>query len=70
MLVVLTEWNEYRALDLREVRKATRGNVPVDLRNVYSIDQARDAGFTYRSFGHGAVQQRAPREEGLKAASA
>src|SRR5665811_2147149 len=36
MLVVLTEWNEFRALDLAELRMVMRGDVLVDLRNVYT----------------------------------
>jgi UDPglucose 6-dehydrogenase len=49
--VVLTEWNEFRALDLEELRGRMRGDVLVDLRNVYLPEQARAAGFTYTSIG-------------------
>jgi UDPglucose 6-dehydrogenase len=51
VLVVLTEWNEFRAVDLREVRSAMRGNVLVDLRNVYSEMLAHAAGFVYWGIG-------------------
>ena len=51
VLVVLTEWNEFRALDLKQVRKAMRGNILVDLRNVYSPEQAEAAGFAYTGIG-------------------
>ena len=34
MLVGVTEWNEFRALDLKQVRQMMRGNVLVDLRNI------------------------------------
>ena len=46
LVVVLTEWNEFRALDLREL--ASRMAVPqmADLRNVYSPKDVRAAGFT------------------------
>ena len=56
VLVVLTEWNEFRAVDLKELRKVMRGNVLVDLRNVYSPAQAKDVGFAYRGVGRGKIQ--------------
>jgi len=49
--VVLTEWNEFRALSLETVRSHMRGDVLVDLRNVYQPAQASAAGFTYASIG-------------------
>ena len=51
VLVVLTEWNEFRAVDLSEVRSVMRGNVLVDLRNVYSETLAHAAGFLYWGIG-------------------
>jgi UDPglucose 6-dehydrogenase len=51
LLVVLTEWNEFRAVDLREIRSVMRGNVLVDLRNVYSETLAHAAGFLYWGIG-------------------
>ena len=51
MLVVVTEWNEFRALDLGALKAKMRGNVLVDLRNVYLPAQARAAGFTYAGIG-------------------
>lgn len=50
-LVILTEWNEFRALDLKKLRGAMRGDVLVDLRNVYSPELAAAAGFSYSSIG-------------------
>ncbi len=49
--VVLTEWNEFRALDLEALRARMRGDVLLDLRNVYLPAQARAAGFSYASIG-------------------
>jgi UDPglucose 6-dehydrogenase len=49
--VVLTEWNEFRALDLGVLRARMRGSILVDLRNVYLPAQASAAGFTYASIG-------------------
>ena len=53
VLVVLTEWNEFRAVDLRHFRNKMRGNVLVDLRNVYQQALAEAAGFVYRGVGRG-----------------
>jgi UDPglucose 6-dehydrogenase len=51
VLVVLTEWNEFRALDLKRVRQAMIGNVLVDLRNMYPEALAQKAGFIYYGIG-------------------
>ncbi len=50
-LVILTEWDAYRALDMRKVRAAMRGDVVVDLRNVYRPDAMAALGFRYDSVG-------------------
>ncbi|MGV1014277.1 MAG: UDP-glucose dehydrogenase family protein [Methyloceanibacter sp.] len=49
--VILTEWNEFRALDLDTLKARMRGKVLVDLRNIYVPAQAEEAGFTYASIG-------------------
>ena len=51
VLVILTEWNEFRAVDLKQVRTVMRRNVLVDLRNVYHPASAENAGFIYRGIG-------------------
>ncbi len=51
IVVLFTEWNQYRALDLVELKSRMKGNVFVDLRNVYSPGQVRDAGFEYYGLG-------------------
>jgi UDPglucose 6-dehydrogenase len=51
VLVVLTEWNEFRALDLEATRTAMSGDVLVDLRNIFQPAAARAAGFKYHSVG-------------------
>lgn len=53
--VVLTEWNELRALDLGALKAKMTGDVLVDLRNVYDPRMARAAGFAYSSVGRAAV---------------
>jgi UDPglucose 6-dehydrogenase len=54
-IVVLTEWNEFRALDLVQLRNGMRGNILMDLRNVYSPTAAAAAGFVYHGIGRGMV---------------
>jgi UDPglucose 6-dehydrogenase len=53
ILAVVTEWNEFRALNLDQARKTMRGNVLVDLRNVFPVQLAKDAGFQYLGIGRG-----------------
>ena len=50
-VVVITEWNEFRGFPLAELKSRMRGNVLVDLRNIYSAELAREAGFRYRGIG-------------------
>jgi len=50
-LVVMTEWNQYRMLDLDRVKNLLAQPKIVDLRNVYQPASARAAGFTYVSVG-------------------
>ncbi|HWL20531.1 MAG TPA: UDP-glucose/GDP-mannose dehydrogenase family protein [Bradyrhizobium sp.] len=50
-LVLLTEWNEFRALDWETVRRLMVGRVMVDLRNVYRPEQVTGEQFAYYSIG-------------------
>jgi UDPglucose 6-dehydrogenase len=50
-VVLFTEWNQYRALDLLDIKKRMKTPIFVDLRNVYSPKQMRQAGFTYLGVG-------------------
>ena len=50
-LVILTEWNEFRALDLVRVREALRTPILVDLRNVYDPTEMSELGFRYSCVG-------------------
>ena len=49
--VLMTEWNQYRALDLEKVKTIMQGNVFVDLRNVYEKDTMAQKGFDYHCVG-------------------
>jgi UDPglucose 6-dehydrogenase len=49
--VIITEWDEFRALDLDRVHDIMRRPLMVDLRNVYKPEELRPRGFTYVSVG-------------------
>jgi UDPglucose 6-dehydrogenase len=51
VLVIVTEWNEFRYLDLGRIKKLMNRPVLVDLRNVYAIPKVREAGFEYHPVG-------------------
>lgn len=51
VLVLLTEWNQFRALDLARLRGLLRQPLVVDLRNIYKPAEMKQAGFTYYSVG-------------------
>lgn len=50
-LVIMTEWNEFRVLDLDAIRKQLRRPVVFDCRNIYQPETMEKMGFTYHSFG-------------------
>ncbi len=50
-VVIVTEWDAFRALDLARVKELAKAPVMVDLRNIYSPQDMRAAGFTYVSVG-------------------
>ncbi len=50
-LVIITEWNEFRALQIDRVRELLSEPLVVDLRNIYKPDEMAEAGFTYLSIG-------------------
>jgi UDPglucose 6-dehydrogenase len=50
-LVILTEWNAFRALDLKRVKALLKTPVMVDLRNIYKPLEMIEAGFHYTSVG-------------------
>ena len=51
VLVIITEWNEFRALDLKRLKSMMKAPVLVDLRNIYTLEEANNAGFAYTSVG-------------------
>ena len=50
-LVIMTEWNEFRALDLARVREALNTPIVVDMRNIYDPAEMRELGFRYSCVG-------------------
>jgi UDPglucose 6-dehydrogenase len=50
-LVLATEWNEFRALDLERVRNLLHQPIMIDLRNVYAPDRMQGLGFRYAAVG-------------------
>lgn len=54
-VVILTEWNEFRALDLAKVKAALKRPLMIDLRNIYRPAQMAAAGFEYISVGRPSI---------------
>ena len=51
LLLILTEWNEYRNIDLQKLRATMRGDLLFDVRNVLEAEAARALGFRYYGTG-------------------
>ena len=51
-LVIVTEWDAFRALDLDRVKASLREPVVVDLRNIYRSEEMRRRGFSYSNVGN------------------
>lgn len=50
-MVILTEWDQFRALDLERIKDSLKEDIVVDLRNIYGPEDMRKRGFTYSSIG-------------------
>jgi len=50
-VVIMTEWNEYRAIDLVKLKELMKGNVFIDLRDIYSPESVTKHGFKYIGVG-------------------
>jgi len=51
VLVIATEWNQFRNLDLLKIKKLLRSPILLDLRNLYEPNQVREIGFIYEGVG-------------------
>ena len=54
-LVIVTEWNEFRGLNLDKVASLLKSKCIVDLRNIYKLPEMEDRGFRYVSIGRAAL---------------
>ncbi|MDB5620247.1 MAG: UDP-glucose 6-dehydrogenase [Tardiphaga sp.] len=54
-VVIVTEWVQFRALDLSRLKLAMKQPIVVDLRNIYRPEEMAAAGFVYEGVGRGAV---------------
>ncbi len=50
-IVVMTEWNEFRSLDLQRIKKAMKGNYILDTRNIINMKELSRLGFVYDNVG-------------------
>jgi UDPglucose 6-dehydrogenase len=60
-LVIATEWEQFRALDLTRLREAMAAPIIVDLRNIYRPDEMEKLGFIYQSVGRPSAPRTNPR---------
>ena len=54
-MVIITEWDQFRALDFDRIKAALSTNIVVDLRNIYSPDDMAARGFKYTSIGRPSI---------------
>ena len=52
-LVVMTEWNEFKHLDMAWIKKAMHQPIIIDGRNIYDVEEMQSLGFVYRGMGRG-----------------
>ncbi|MBU0581812.1 MAG: UDP-glucose/GDP-mannose dehydrogenase family protein [Alphaproteobacteria bacterium] len=69
-LVIVTEWNAFRAMDFRRLKQVMRTPLLVDLRNIYRKEEVRGEGFAYVGVGRPAEDYLSPLHIGLKTAGA
>jgi UDPglucose 6-dehydrogenase len=55
-IVIATEWEQFRALDLTRLKRIMTQPVIVDLRNIYRLDEMKRAGFRYAAIGRAGVE--------------
>jgi len=51
VVIILTDWTEFRALNLRELNKRVKNPLLIDLRNIYTLSEINESGFNYCSIG-------------------
>ena len=60
ILVIVTEWNEFRSLDFARIKGLLSAPILVDLRNIYTPEDLAQAGFSYHCIGRG-IRKPGPR---------
>ena len=55
-VVIITEWDEFRALDMERVKSLLKAPIMVDLRNIYRPTEMAELGFSYYSIGRPSVE--------------
>ena len=55
-LLIITEWNEFRALDLAKVKTLLKSPLIVDLRNIYPFAEIEKQGLEYHSIGRSVIR--------------
>ena len=50
-IVIMTEWNEFRSLDLQKIKKIMKGNIILDTRNILDMDELSSLEFVYDNIG-------------------
>jgi UDPglucose 6-dehydrogenase len=50
-VLILTDWSEFRALNLNELKRRVKTPLLIDLRNIYTLSEAGESGFRYYSVG-------------------
>lgn len=54
-MLILTEWNQFRNLNLEKIKSFMKGNAFFDFRNIYKPDEVEAQGFVYVGVGQGEV---------------
>ena len=54
-VVILTEWNVFRGLDLKRLARDMREPVMLDFRNLFTVSDVKGSGLTYHSIGRASV---------------
>jgi UDPglucose 6-dehydrogenase len=54
-LIILTEWNEFKELDLKKIKDIMANPIIVDFRNIFSLEEMKDLNFEYHSVGRNIV---------------
>jgi UDPglucose 6-dehydrogenase len=51
VLLILTEWNEFKELDIKKIKSLLKNPLIIDGRNIYNSEELKKEGFTYLSIG-------------------